>query len=410
MKNQSNWKHHKHECEVFESAKCKFQNISDPKAICIQLDCITPLRMILRKETDPDRWNNEVSVMEDHENERKDSPHWKVDQINVVGYLLGPCKLKDKVKVDENLIQKVIGILEVNAFEAKTVDGSFIRCLYPKLAILAHSCKPNTAHSSYPSKDFLLQARTTVPVKTGEMIYSCYTYTMNGTVKRQEHLKVGKFFDCRCERCLSSTELETHVSSLVCQKCLEGFVIMKNPPSNDTWTCNNESCAIEISGAEIDSQISHLEDEIDEVLYEHSGSNKFKLIEELLLKLNKSLHENHFLQIFVKNVLIDLYSKMEKKLNVKQLRRKVELSREILKVLDVLESGKTRARGMTLFALAKTFENLAKTKEELSDLATILKECSEILCLEDESSIEGKMGRIAEQRLKEVYVKKSILE
>ncbi len=61
--------------------------------------------------------------MQDHENERKGLKHWKVDQINIVAYLLGPCKLKDKMEVDEELIQKAIGILEVNAFEAKTVGG-----------------------------------------------------------------------------------------------------------------------------------------------------------------------------------------------------------------------------------------------------------------------------------------------
>jgi hypothetical protein len=116
-------KHHKNECEIFLISKCKFQNICDPNAICLQLDCITPLRVLLNKEANPERWNDEVSVMEDHENERKGLKHWKVDQINIVGYLLGPCKLKDKMEVDEELIQKAIGILEVNAFEAKTIGG-----------------------------------------------------------------------------------------------------------------------------------------------------------------------------------------------------------------------------------------------------------------------------------------------
>lgn len=61
--------------------------------------------------------------MEDHENERRDTPQWNVDNINIAGYLLTHCKLKEKIDVDEDLIQKAIGILEINAFEAKTASG-----------------------------------------------------------------------------------------------------------------------------------------------------------------------------------------------------------------------------------------------------------------------------------------------
>jgi hypothetical protein len=229
---------------------------------------------------------------------------------------------------------------------------------------------------------------------------------MNGTIKRQEHISLGKYFDCRCERCVSPSELGTHLSSLVCQDCDEGFLVLKDPPSNETWICNNKTCFIETNGREIDGQLSTLEDEIDEILYEQSGSTKIDIIEDLLfITLNKFLHKNHFLQIFVKNILIDLYSKMGKKLNEKQLKRKLELCREILKVLDVLESGKTRSRGMALFELARTLECLAKSKTELLELEEILNECCEILGYEDESLVEGKLGKIAREELKEVGLK-----
>lgn len=90
--------------------------------------------------------------MEYHAEARKNSEIWKADQTNIIGYLQGPCKLKDRFS--EDLIQQVCGILDVNAFEGRTSDGYSIRCLFPSTALMAHSCVPNTSHSILPNEDF----------------------------------------------------------------------------------------------------------------------------------------------------------------------------------------------------------------------------------------------------------------
>lgn len=146
-------KYHKNECKIFSESKCKFFNQKDSDSICMQLDCITPLRVILEKESNPERWENEVKNMEDHREKRIQSDTWKVDEQNIVKYLLGPCKLSQR-DVDAELIQKILGFLEVNSFEAKTVGGSPVRCLFPQISMLSHSCVPNTMHSIHPSEDF----------------------------------------------------------------------------------------------------------------------------------------------------------------------------------------------------------------------------------------------------------------
>lgn len=143
----SDLRSHKRECEIFKSAKCKFFNLSDPNAVCVQLDCITPLRVLLEKESNPARWNDDVEPMEHHRDKRFGSPAWNADSQNIVGYLLGPCKLK----FEPELIQRVIGVLEVNTFEGRTAKGHSMRCLFPKISILSHSCTPNTTHSIHPS-------------------------------------------------------------------------------------------------------------------------------------------------------------------------------------------------------------------------------------------------------------------
>lgn len=146
---------HKRECEVFSACKCKFYNLKEADAICMQLDCVTPLRVLLERDANPGRWKDEVEPMEHHRDKRLGGDAWAADQQNIVQYLLGPCRMKERGISDE-LIQQVIGILEVNAFEAKTLKGDFVRCLYPKLAILTHSCTPNTTHSILPTESFRL--------------------------------------------------------------------------------------------------------------------------------------------------------------------------------------------------------------------------------------------------------------
>lgn len=90
--------------------------------------------------------------MASHDDKRVNTPIWQADKVNIVGYLHGPCKLKERFP--EDLILKACGILEVNAFEGKTRKGHKVRCIYPIVSIISHSCVPNTTHSIIPSKDF----------------------------------------------------------------------------------------------------------------------------------------------------------------------------------------------------------------------------------------------------------------
>lgn len=144
--------HHAAECAVFAANKVKFQNFPYADVPCLQLDCITPLRTLLEKERDPVRWEKEIVHMEYHPKERFNTPIYLADQVNIVGYLRGPCKLKKRFS--DELIQRVCGILEVNSFEGRTIGDEKVRCIYPKTAIMAHSCTPNTMHTVFPSKDF----------------------------------------------------------------------------------------------------------------------------------------------------------------------------------------------------------------------------------------------------------------
>lgn len=58
-----------------------------------QLDCVTPLRLLLASEKDPKRWRAEVKDMESHNAKRSEQPEWKKNHVNVVQYLRSRCKL-----------------------------------------------------------------------------------------------------------------------------------------------------------------------------------------------------------------------------------------------------------------------------------------------------------------------------
>ena len=99
---------------------------------------------------------------------------------------------------------------------------------------------------------------------------------------------------------------------------------------------------------------------------------------------------------------------------MEQLERKVAICRHLLNVVDVIEPGLTRLRGVTLYEMhapmlllaRRTFEtgqiNSAECKEKIETVRVILSEASEILSLEDPASTEGAMGTAAVQSLSQI--------
>lgn len=197
----------------------------------VKCNCIYRSRVLVAMEANPNRWKAEIQYMESHNDIRKEKPVWEFNQVNIVEYLRGPCRLE---RFSEELIHTVCGILEVNAFEARSISGYPIRCLYPKLAILSHNCISNITHSiesigTGSDDDFKVIVRATGEVPEGGELFSSYTYSLWPTLVRREFLKESKYFDCRCGRCADSTELGTHLSTLKCTKCDNGIIKSSEP-------------------------------------------------------------------------------------------------------------------------------------------------------------------------------------
>lgn len=162
---------------------------------------------------------------------RKKLPLWQVNQNNVVNYLLGPCKLKGRA--DEDLLHKICGILEINAFEGRSSNGYAVRIIYPKLALMSHNCVSNITHSIFPinekGEEFRVYVRATMKISKDSEIFSSYTFSLAPTLIRRECLKEGKYFDCACERCSDPLELGTNLSTMKCHRCDPGVITSSNP-------------------------------------------------------------------------------------------------------------------------------------------------------------------------------------
>ncbi|XP_032595158.1 SET domain-containing protein SmydA-8 isoform X2 [Drosophila grimshawi] len=407
---------HRGECQVFGTARVTFAGNVGEDGVCPQLDCITPLRVLLAKEAQPERWLNEVAPMEHHEEARRENADiWHADRVNIAQYLRGPCKLAERFS--EELIMQVVGVLEVNAFEARTINGYPLRCLYPYTGILAHNCVPNTARSIHPSEGYKVRLRAMVDLEAGQQLQHSYTYTLDGTVQRQAHLQQGKYFRCSCKRCLDASELQTHFSSLKCGQCTEGWLLPKQPTAlESSWQCN--ACDNTTSSQDVREIVENLQAEVNGVQALEMGAKRLEESERLLRKYKSLLHPSHYIATGLRQLLIEMYGRVQGyemvQLSDQLLERKSSLCRKVLRVLNVFEPGLSRSRAMNLYELHVPLVLLAKNgfiagtlsggelRARLVDAIDLLKECVDILQHEDHDSQEGILCGVAKQALEQL--------
>ncbi|XP_063895180.1 SET domain-containing protein SmydA-8 [Helicoverpa armigera] len=407
---------HAGECAVFSAARVRFQPVEDWTASAPQLDCITPLRILLAKEKDPDRWERDLEVMETHTADRKERPTWAADQVNIADFLVDHCKLASRF--DKDLVQKVCGILEVNSVEIPSRGGFSIRALYPQLAIAAHNCVPNIVHTILQN-DYQVQVRAAIPIKEGDALHICYTHSLSPTIVRRDFLAESKFFQCDCARCADPTELGTHLSTLKCSKCDNGVILATNPLDNEApWSCNDKNCGFKTSGAAMRKMLAVVQAEIDQLDAMEPGPAAIEQREAAIKKYKSVFHPRHSLLLSLKHSLAQLYGRVEgyglDELPDLLLERKAELCRLVLSTLDVITPGDTRMRGMMLYELHAPLMFLArsefgaglitqeKLKDRLQEPIQCLAEAARILMREDPNSPEGITGRVAQQSMEQL--------
>lgn len=170
------------------------------------------------------------------------------------------------------------------------------------------------------------------------------------------------------------------------------FYLFLNKDQNANWKCNK--CPHECSASEVMEMTKALQNEIE------CNENSVEFLEQSLDECEPLLHPNHFIMINLKNALIDSYGHVRGFLLSQMpevlLKRKIDLCEELLKILDIFEKGKSRARALMMFELHAPLVLYAKTQldvgrfskaeylEQLLVARKILSEAKEIIDWEDE--------------------------
>lgn len=111
--------HQDNECKIFQrkgSGSKQIENYEQPHPL---YQSILPLRCLLLKESQPDKWK-ELLTLEDHlETRKRRSEVWDEQQVNIVKFLRDWHMLG--THYTEDTVNRVIGLIEVNSFQIKTV-------------------------------------------------------------------------------------------------------------------------------------------------------------------------------------------------------------------------------------------------------------------------------------------------
>ncbi|CAD7014467.1 protein msta [Ceratitis capitata] len=373
-------------------------------------ELILIVRILLLKHHAPDKYAY-ILQMESHTELRKANTElWQHYEQNVVQRLQRDWGL-DTVSAED--IHAICGIVDVNCFEIGQ-NLAKARCLYKSAFLLAHDCCPNTAHTDDP-QSYAIILRTSRSISKDEGITLSYAYTLQGTLKRRDFMHAGKLFWCCCDRCSDPKELGTDCSALVCPKCKTGSVRSTAPLNQEAeWRCDRCDYTLQYK------EILKLLDAINYNL-ETIDAHNIPGLEGFLKKYERVLGPNHYLILSAKYSLCQIYGRIEGYLlhtmSIENVEKKEQYCRDFLRIINVLEPGLTRLRGLILYelhgAIMMRSQRLMMTggisesnfKRNIKEVIRCLQESKDILLLEPEGTSEHEMGVAAAGALVEMGVK-----
>lgn len=162
---------HQEECLFIQKKNLRFpgdeniiqtQNATQP--------CITPLRMLLKRKTDPKTFAR-IDMLMDHATSKNGKGALNMTMLKVVCMIREQFQCSDFTKTD---IQRMIGILKTNGMKLETSgeNGTPGVALYPIYCLINHACINNTNYVKYP--DLHLELRSQLPIKKGTEIFTRY--------------------------------------------------------------------------------------------------------------------------------------------------------------------------------------------------------------------------------------------
>ncbi|EDV37404.1 uncharacterized protein Dana_GF11432 [Drosophila ananassae] len=288
--------------------------------------------------------------------------------------------------------------IDSNAFEVTARDGDTLKGVFVCGASLPHNCVPNTVVAL--DEQFNMKLYAAVPLQTGDIIYNSYTNPLMGTSQRQHQLRLSRRLDCSCSRCLDPTEMGTHMSSMKCRECPQGYAVCEMDPDGrpGDWRCLE--CKASMSAANVHELLA----EVGGALVEARGD--LQVYESLLTQYKSMVHPNHFLLLDIKQNIASilraaaLMNSMEQPCK-KLLARRVELCSDLLPICRAVVPGISKLYAIGLFEYLLALIELVELQFAESDLnkkeygaqlrtaSLVGKKAMDLLRFEPENSAEG---------------------
>lgn len=176
-----------YDCTDHDEAECSFYRQSglDRHFLYNHFNVVMPVRCLMLYRSNRERYH-EIMSMESRLEERRGTEIWDIHEKFVVKPLMESgifAEKFDELEVTGELIQRICGLMDANTFEIRgNVDsrgsqmGNLARGLYPKTALMVHSCMPNTLLSVDGYSNVRVFA--TAPVKMGEILNISYTRSL----------------------------------------------------------------------------------------------------------------------------------------------------------------------------------------------------------------------------------------
>lgn len=335
--------HHAPECEQLSKAQPPI-SVSDQDSFHPVYSTIAPLRLLAVKEARPEVWRMVERLMDHLEQRRQESSRWEFVRLRTLPLIREQCGLQ----CPPELVERIIGIFRTNSVKWEARLGETWRpvghALCPLFSVLCHSCVNNTRYTQ--TKEGRLVVRAVKPIKAGEEITTQYRGPNTGNVLRRPEFPSNWMFECRCERCEDPTELGTHASTLRCVECDQPSLYPRDSEQDSDWLCR--ACNYQESAQSVTLKTRLLEADLDSFPYSASPEEW----EDLLERFQSVLHENHYICMKTKRILLQIYGAREgyklNQLSRKQLERKISLCRNYISIFSVLEPGHRTWKGAVL--------------------------------------------------------------
>ncbi|XP_005188645.2 SET domain-containing protein SmydA-8 [Musca domestica] len=316
--------------------------------------------------------------MEAHLEKRRNTKIWQEHDRDIVqpllqsniwrGFEMAP-------NINGDFLQKILAIWDVNSHEIRAPDAEIMRGLYPQVSLLAHNCCPNANQAI--DDQYRMKVYANREIGRGEVVTNSYTNLLLGTDERRQILREGKYFHCTCARCEDPTELGSHMSSFICSACAghkqESYIVKDG--DSQTWKC--QKCEHTLRPEQV---AKILEKSKEEMFHAHGD---YRRLEYLLAKLCTILHKNHYLVVDLKQEMANILRNAilnSRRPNRQLFERKIRLCQDLVLLLQTIQPGMTRLKGIALYEMATSHVKLQRLKFEENemeedDLKKRLKEC-----------------------------------